>query len=84
MNFFHAIHKKINTKYLFWGLFFVVVIYFANSQKWKGYAYPDKNNLSNVIELGEFKTEDECNAAAINTLRKVSSVSAGDYECHKE
>jgi hypothetical protein len=74
----------LNKKYLYWGLALVVVLYLANSQKWKGYAYPDKNNLSNVIELGEFKTEDECNAAAINTLRRVSSVSAGDYECHKD
>ena len=43
----------------------------------------DKNNLSKVIKLGEFKTEEECNAAAIKTLRRVSSISAGDYECHK-
>jgi hypothetical protein len=74
----------MNKKYLYFGLAFGVVIYLASSQKWKGYAYPDKNNLSKVIELGEFKTEDECNAAAINTLRRVSSVSAGDYECHKD
>jgi len=74
----------LNKKYLYWGLALVVVLYLANSQKWKGYAYPDKNNLSNVIELGEFKTEDECNAVAINTLRRVSSISAGDYECHKD
>ena len=69
-------NKEMNKKYLCLGFALVAVIYFANSQKWKGYAYPDKNNLSNVIELGEFKTEDECNAAAINTLRRVSSVSA--------
>jgi hypothetical protein len=74
----------MNKSYLYWGLAAVAVIYIANSQKWKGYAYPDKNNLSKVIELGEFKTEDECNAAAINTLRRVSSISAGDYECHKD
>ena len=74
----------MNKKYLYFGLALVPIIYFANSQKWKGYAYPDKNNLSKVIELGEFRTEDECNAAAINTLRRVSSISAGDYECHKD
>jgi len=73
----------MNKKYLYWGLALVAAIYFTSSQKWKGYAYPDKNNLSDVIELGEFKTEDDCNAAAINTLRRVSSASAGDYECHK-
>lgn len=74
----------MNKGYLYWGLAVIAFIYLANSQKWKGYAYPDKNNLSKVIELGEFKTEDECNAAAINTLRRLSSVSAGDYECHKD
>lgn len=74
----------MNKKYLFLGFALLAVVYFANSQKWKGYAYPDKNNLSKVIELGEFKSEDECNAAAVKTLRRVSSVSAGDYECHKD
>jgi hypothetical protein len=74
----------MNKKYLSLGFALIAVIYFASSQKWKGYAYPDKNNLSNVIELGEFKTEDECNAVAINTLLRVSSVGAGDYECHKD
>jgi hypothetical protein len=74
----------MNKKYLYLGLALIMVVYLASSQKWKGYAYPDKNNLSKVIELGEFKTEDECNAAAINTLRRVSSVSAGDFECHKD
>jgi len=74
----------MNKKYLYLGFALIAVVYFTSSQKWKGYAYPDKNNLSNVIELGEFKTEDDCNAAAINTLRRVSSVGAGDYECHKD
>lgn len=74
----------MKTRYIFLGLALLVVVYFANSPKWIGYAYPDKNNLSKVIELGEFKTEDECNTAAIKTLRRVSSTSAGDYECHKK
>jgi hypothetical protein len=74
----------MNKKYLYWVLVLFAIFYFVTSQKkWIGFAYPDKNNLTNVIGLGEFKTEDECNAAAINTLRRVSSVSAGDYECHK-
>ena len=66
-------------KHLSWTIDFAI----SNLQKWRGYAYPDKNNLSKFIELGEFKSEDECNAAAVNTLRRVSSLSAGDYECHR-
>jgi hypothetical protein len=75
---------KLNRKFLLIGLAIVAGIYLINPPKWRGYAYPNKNNLSNSIYLGEFKSQDECNAAAINTLRRVSSVSAGDYECHKD
>ena len=73
----------MGAKYIYWVLALAATIYFINPEKWRGYAYPDRNNLSNVIELGDFKTEDECNTAAINTLRRVSSVNAGDYECHQ-
>lgn len=75
---------KNNKKIAFIGFIVVIIVYSFSSSKWRGYAYPDKNNLSNSIYLGEFKNEDECNAAAINTLRRVNSVSAGDYECHKD
>ena len=75
---------ELNKKYIFLAFAVAAAIYLLNPPKWRGYAYPNKNNLSNSIYLGEFKSEDECNAAAINTLRKVSSISAGDYECHKD
>jgi len=75
---------KNNKKIVIVGLLVVIVVYSFNSSKWRGYAYPDKNNLSNSIYLGEFKNEDECNAAAINTLRRASNVNVGDYECHKD
>jgi ABC-type spermidine/putrescine transport system permease subunit II len=73
-----------NKSLIFIGFVAVLIVYSFNSSKWRGYAYPDKNNLSNSIYLGEFKTEDECNTSAINTLRKISSISAGDFECHKD
>jgi len=75
---------KLNRKFLLIGLTIVAAVYLLNPPKWRGYAYPDKNNLSNAVYLGEFKNEDECNAAAVNTLRRLSSISAGDYECHKD
>ncbi len=75
----------MNKKHLYWGfgLGLLTALYFVNSERWVGYAYPNKNDLSKVIELGEFKSEEECNAAAIKTLRAVSSIGSGDYECHK-
>jgi hypothetical protein len=73
----------MNKKFIYLGLFFAIVIYLVFPQTWKGYVYPDKSNLSKFIELGEFRSEEECSAAAVNTLRRVSSISAGDYECHR-
>lgn len=73
---------KSNKNFLIVCLVFLVV-YIAIPTKWYGYAYPDKNNLSRVLDLGQFKSEDECIAAAINALRRASSPSLGDYECHK-
>jgi hypothetical protein len=75
---------KVNRNYLLIAVGLLLAIYYLYPEKWRGYAYPKKDNLSNSIYLGEFKSEDECNVAAINTLRRVSSVSAGDYECHKD
>lgn len=74
----------MSKKFIFWGLVVAVALYVVFPQKWTGYVYPDKHNLSKVIELGEFSSEEECNAAAVNTLRRVSSLSAGDYECHQD
>lgn len=51
------------------------------SETWEGYAYPNRNNLTKHVAVGTFKSLDDCRAAAINTLNRVSSVSKGDYEC---
>lgn len=62
-----------------------VVVAFAVSgcfkEEWEGFIYPNKNNLSEHINIGTYKSLEECRASAINALNKISSVSAGDYEC---
>ena len=50
-------------------------------EEWEGFVYPNKNNLSEHINIGSYKTLEECRASAINVLNKTSSVAAGDYEC---
>jgi hypothetical protein len=50
-------------------------------EEWEGFVYPNKNNLSEHINIGSYKSLEECRASAINALNRVSSVSAGDYEC---
>lgn len=63
----------------------VVVVALAVSgcfkEEWEGFVYPNKNNLSEHINIGSYKSLEECRASAINALNKISSVSAGDYEC---
>ena len=44
-------------------------------------SYPNKNNLSEPLNTGSYKSLEECRASAINALNKMSSVSSGDYEC---
>lgn len=76
-----------NNKAIYWIGGFILIALLINSQSkdWQGYAYPDKNNLSNVIDVGKHKTEDDCNNAAINALlRNGSNTRIGDYECDKE
>ena len=50
-------------------------------EEWEGFVYPNKNNLSEHINIGSYGTLEECRASAINALNKVSSASSGDYEC---
>lgn len=50
-------------------------------EEWEGFVYPNKNNLSEHINIGSYKSLEECRASAVNALNKISSVSAGDYEC---
>lgn len=51
------------------------------TDSWTGIIYPDKSNLSNFKNIGEFKSLEECRNAALNALRKISSISQGDFEC---
>jgi len=47
----------------------------------EGFVYPNKNNLSEHMNIGSYKSLDKCRASAIDALNKISSLSAGDYEC---
>jgi hypothetical protein len=60
----------MNKKYLYLGFALVAVVYFVSSQKWKGYVCPDKNNLSNVIEL-------EISKPKMNVMLKLSILFSG-------
>lgn len=50
-------------------------------EEWEGFVYPNKNNLTEHINIGTYKSLEACRASAIDALNKTSSASAGDYEC---
>lgn len=74
-------------KYIYWfiGIVAIVVLVKSQSKDWQGYAYPDKYNLSKVVDAGKYKTEDDCIMGTVAVLyEKQSNTVNGDYECHKE
>jgi len=50
-------------------------------ETWQAYVYPDGNDLTQVVEMGSFKTFEQCQEAAINGLRTLGLAEVGDYEC---
>lgn len=62
----------------------ILVLSAGCSESWEGYAYPNKNDLGQHIALGQFSSLEECRAAAVDTLRRVSTERKGDYECARD
>ena len=53
---------------------------------WKGWVYPDRNNLTDDIPIGAYSTLEDCRASARNILTRLKTSPAnqtivGDYEC---
>jgi len=51
------------------------------SDSWTGIVYPDKSNLSNFKNIGEFRSLEECRNESIYFLRRNSDQYVGDFEC---
>lgn len=62
------------------SLLFVAVLC-GCSEKWDGYAYPDRSNLRDARPLGQFPDLESCRAAALRMLSSLNSIKKGDYEC---
>lgn len=52
-----------------------------DGDRWEGWVYPDRTNLSNSIRLGEFKSLEDCRRAAQRKLGLLEATGRGDYEC---
>ncbi len=55
----------------------------SNAERWKGYVYPDKQNMQIHYIAGEYKSLEECERSSTNVLKKMNSLDKGYYECAK-
>ncbi len=51
------------------------------TDSWTEIIYPDKSNLSNFKNIGEFKSLDKCRNEAVSFLRIIEAQNKGDFEC---
>lgn len=69
-------------------LFAVVALAGCDQPAWKGWAYPNRSDLTDDIPLGAFETLEECRASARSILARTEllrdedgEAMKGDYEC---
>ena len=63
-------------------LFAIPLIFlYGCSQEWRGFVYPNKNDLSKHIEIGKFDSLEKCRNASLGKLQIMGKRYEGDYEC---
>jgi hypothetical protein len=50
-------------------------------ERWEGYVYPDKLNLTRHVHIGTYSSLSDCRAAAKSNLTTLNALTRGDYEC---
>tara|TARA_B100002003_G_scaffold8397_1_gene7413 strand:- start:476 stop:754 length:279 start_codon:yes stop_codon:yes gene_type:complete len=70
-------------KKIFSILLLVVVLSLSGCfhEKWEGFVYPNKNDLTAHINIGIYETLDQCRTASLQTLSRLHAIKSGDYEC---
>ena len=72
-------------KKIFYVLFLLFLMPVSSNsffgEKWQGWVYPDRTNLSNSISVGkDFKSLTDCRSACVNRIN-ASGYKNADYEC---
>jgi len=66
---------------IFLGVIVFLIFHFTQSEEWTGFAYPNKNNLTTHIKVGEFETLQHCRDATLKYLSSLNAIYKGDYKC---
>ena len=63
------------------GAILVYALLGGCSEKWDGFVYPDKYDLTRHYSIGSHKSLEACRLAARTALYQGRGIDAGDYEC---
>jgi hypothetical protein len=53
------------------------------SDRWEGFVYPNRSDLTNHRNLGIFESLEMCRSASRGFLSEINALDSGDYECGK-
>lgn len=53
----------------------------CQGEEWKGWVYPNMNDLTKSDYIGEFKSLEACRSSAKSSLGNLDALDSGDYEC---
>ena len=58
-----------------------LLLYGCFGEKWNGFVYPDKNDLTVYKNIGTFSSLEACRSADLSKLSALGATKKGDYEC---
>ncbi|NQY43611.1 MAG: hypothetical protein HRT87_09740 [Legionellales bacterium] len=60
------------------------LLYGCEQPTWDGFVYPDRNNLFNYSNIGEFESLEKCRIASKDELKRLRAEEVGLYQCGKD
>ena len=62
-------------------LLLLIFVAGCTADKWEGWVYPDRTDLTIDVQIGEFDSLESCRASARNLMAQSGWQESGDYEC---
>jgi len=62
-------------------LFTLPLLLTGCGEAWLGFVYPNKNNLSKYIYIGNYETLEQCRMSARWNINNLELTDKADYEC---